>query len=69
MGPSWYWMPMYLKDILIALEKKFLIIMNWKDLILHTGFIGKMEQMDIPADYDELKKLFETIELEAEQAR
>ena len=53
---------MCLKDFLIVLEKKFRIIMNLKGWIHHTGFIGRMSQSDIPADYDALKKLFESIE-------
>ena len=28
-------------------------------MILLTEFFGKMKSMDIPADYDQLKKLFE----------
>ena len=28
MGPSWYWMPMYLKGILQPLEKRFPIFIN-----------------------------------------
>lgn len=62
MGPSWYWMPDVFERFFNCFGKKVsdyyvLIRLNpsyrvyWND-----------EPMDIPADYNELKKLFETIE-------
>jgi len=42
MGPSWYWMPDVFERYFNCLAKKYQIIINWKDWILPTGFIGRI---------------------------
>jgi phytoene desaturase len=42
-GPVFIGCPMCLKDFSISLEKKYPIIINWKDWIHRTVFTGMME--------------------------
>ena len=68
MGPSWYWMPEVFERFFNSFGKK--VSDYYKLDRLDPSYRvywpqapgGKDEPMDIPANYDELKKLFESIE-------
>ena len=62
MGPSWYWMPDVFERYFGCFEKK---VTDYYELVrLNPSYrvYWQEAQMDIPADYVELKKLFESIE-------
>lgn len=62
MGPSWYWMPDVFERFFEQFGKK---VSDYYQLIrLDPSYrvYWKNEAVDVPADYEELKKLFENIE-------
>lgn len=63
MGPSWYWMPDVIEQFFIRFGHRS---EDFYKLILLSPsfriFFGKDEIMDIPADFDELCGLFESVE-------
>ena len=62
MGPSWYWMPDVFERYFGCFEKK---VTDYYELIrLDPSYrvYWQDAKMDIPANYEELKKLFESIE-------
>ena len=62
MGPSWYWMPDVFERFFNCFGKKVSDYYELKRLDPSYRVYWNDEPMDIPADYDELKKLFERIE-------
>lgn len=62
MGPSWYWMPDVFERFFNCFGKKVSDYYELKRLDPSYRVYWNDEPMDIPADYDELKKLFESIE-------
>ena len=61
-GPSWYWMPDVFERYFNCFGKKVTDYYQLKRLDPSYRVYWKDGQMDIPADYQELKKLFETLE-------
>ena len=61
-GPSWYWMPDVFERYFNCFGKKVSDYYQLKRLDPSYRVYWKDGQMDIPADYQELKKLFETLE-------
>ena len=61
-GPSWYWMPDVFERYFNCFGKKVTDYYQLKRLDTSYRIYWKDGQMDIPADYQELKKLFETLE-------
>ena len=63
MGPSWYWMPEVFENFFNAFGKK---ASDFYELIRldpsYRVVFGKDDSMDLPADYQELKDLFNSIE-------
>ena len=63
MGPSWYWMPDVFEDFFNKHNKK---ISDYYDLVkLNPGFSIYYEdqnRLDIPESFEELTKVFESIE-------
>ncbi len=62
MGPSWYWMPDVFERYFNSFDRK---VSDFYELIrLDPSYRVYWEntQMDVPADYGQLKKLFESIE-------
>ena len=62
MGPSWYWMPDVFERYFNCFGKKSSDYYSLKRLDPSYRIFWKDGEMDIPADYDELKKLFESTE-------
>ncbi len=63
MGPSWYWMPDVFDTYFGFFGKKVSDYYKLERLDpSYAVYFGKDHKMDIPADYDELRKLFETYE-------
>ena len=63
MGPSWYWMPDVFEDFYQKFGHTTSDFYNLKRLSpSYRIFWGEGEKDDIPADYDELKALFEGYE-------
>ena len=62
MGPSWYWMPDVFERFFNCFGKKVSDYYKLDRLDPSYRIYWNDEPMDIPADYDELKKLFESIE-------
>ena len=62
MGPSWYWMPDVFERFFNCFGKKVSDYYQLDRLNPSYRVYWNDEPMDIPADYDELKKLFESIE-------
>ena len=63
MGPSWYWMPDVFEHFFNSFGKRFRIITSSKALTLsYRVYWPGNEAMDVPADYEALKHLFESIE-------
>ena len=62
MGPSWYWMPDVFDRFFNSFGKKVSDYYKLDRLDPSYRIYWKDELMDIPADYNELKKLFESIE-------
>ncbi len=62
MGPSWYWMPDVFERYFNSFGKTVADYYGLKRLDPSYRIYGKNEPLDIPADLEELKKLFESIE-------
>lgn len=63
MGPSWYWMPDVFDTYFAFFGKKVSDYYKLERLDpSYAVYFGKDHKMDIPADYGELRKLFETYE-------
>ena len=62
MGPSWYWMPDVFERFFNSFDKKVSDYYTLERLNPSYRVYWNDEPMDIPADYNELKKLFESIE-------
>ncbi len=62
MGPSWYWMPDVFERYFENFGKKTSDYYSLKRLDPSYKIFWEEEEMGIPADYGELKKLFEKIE-------
>jgi len=62
MGPSWYWMPDVFERFFNCFGKKVSDYYKLERLDPSYRVYWNDEPMDIPANYDELKKLFESIE-------
>ena len=62
MGPSWYWMPDVFERYFKCFGKKRSDYYSLKRLDPSYKIFWKDGEMDMPADYDELKNLFENIE-------
>lgn len=61
-GPSWYWMPDVFERFFACFGKKVSDYYTLERLDPSYRVYWTDEPMDIPADYNELKKLFESIE-------
>jgi len=63
MGPSWYWMPNVIETYFKTFEKE---IDNYFDLIRinpsYKIFFSSNKKINIPANYEKLKELFEKLE-------
>ena len=62
MGPSWYWMPDVFEKFFASFGKKVGDYYNLTRLDPSYRVYFQDEVMDVPADYNELKALFEKIE-------
>ena len=63
MGPSWYWMPDVFERFFNAFGKKTTDYYNLVRLNpSYRVFFGENDTVDIPANFNELKELFESIE-------
>ncbi len=62
MGPSWYWMPEVFERFFNCFGKKVSDYYQLKQLDPSYRVYWNDEPMDIPADYEALKKLFESLE-------
>lgn len=62
MGPSWYWMPGVFERYFQCFGKKHSDYYSLKRLNPSYKVFWKEEAIDIPADYEQLKILFEKIE-------
>ena len=62
MGPSWYWMPDVFERFFNCFGKKVSDYYQLKRLDPSYRVYWNDAPMDVPANYDELKKLFESIE-------
>ena len=62
MGPSWYWMPDVFERYFNSFGKKVSDYYELERLDPSYRIYWQEGQSDIPADYNELKKLFESIE-------
>ncbi|MEO7522850.1 MAG: phytoene desaturase family protein [Ferruginibacter sp.] len=62
MGPSWYWMPDVFERYFNSFGKKVSDYYDLKRLDPSYRLYYKDGPLDVPADYDEIKKLFESIE-------
>ncbi len=62
MGPSWYWMPDVFERYFAQFGKKVSDYYSLKRLDPSYRIYWEDDVMDVPADYDALKNLFESIE-------
>lgn len=62
MGPSWYWMPEIFERFFNCFGKKVSDYYNLERLDPSYRIYWPEDSMDIPANYEDLKKLFENIE-------
>ena len=62
MGPSWYWMPDVFERFFHSFNKKVSDYYSLQRLDPSYRVYWENETADIPANYNELKKLFESIE-------
>jgi phytoene desaturase len=62
MGPSWYWMPDVFERFFNCFDKKVSDYYTLHRLDPSYRIYFEHEQFDIPADYEALKELFESIE-------
>ncbi len=65
MGPSWYWMPDVFERYFNSFGKKVADYYSLKRLDPSYSVYYPENKIDIPADYDALKNLFESIEIGA----
>ena len=63
MGPSWYWMPDVFEKFFKDFDKNINDYINLKRLDpSYRVYFSNDEKIDIPADYESLKELFESLE-------
>jgi len=62
MGPSWYWMPEIFEHFFNSFDKKVSDYYTLQRLNPSYRIYWQQNETDIPADYEELKQFFETIE-------
>jgi phytoene desaturase len=62
MGPSWYWMPDVFEHFFAQFDKKTIDYYDLVRLDPSYRVYWENDKIDLPADYFELKKLFENIE-------
>lgn len=62
MGPSWYWMPDIIENFFTDFNKKTSDFFQLVPLNPQFEMVFSDGNMQIPHDYDEMKKLFETTE-------
>jgi phytoene desaturase len=62
MGPSWYWMPDVFERFFSLFNKKVSSFYDLHRLDPSYSVYYPDDKIDIPADYDQLKNLFESIE-------
>tara|TARA_B100000963_G_scaffold178225_1_gene154953 strand:- start:2041 stop:3522 length:1482 start_codon:yes stop_codon:yes gene_type:complete len=63
MGPSWYWMPDVFEKFFKDFDKNINDYINLKRLDpSYRVYFSNDEKIDIPADYESLKQLFESLE-------
>ena len=62
MGPSWYWMPEVFERFFNCFGKTVADYYQLERLDPSYRIYWPHNEMDIPANYDQLKKLFENIE-------
>ena len=62
MGPSWYWMPDVFERYFQCFGKKHTDYYSLKRLDPSYRIYWEDEAIDVPADYEQLRKLFEKIE-------
>ncbi|MDI9363978.1 MAG: phytoene desaturase family protein [Flavobacterium sp.] len=62
MGPSWYWMPDVFERFFAQFGKKVADYYQLKRLDPSYSVYWQNGKMDVPANYDDLKKLFNNIE-------
>lgn len=62
MGPSWYWMPEVFENFFSCFNKKISDYYTLKRLDPSYRIYFEDDAIDVPADYEELKMLFEKIE-------
>jgi phytoene desaturase len=63
MGPSWYWMPDVFEHFFNCFGKKVSDYYQLERLNPSYKIYWQNEEMDIPADYEELNQLFEKVEI------
>jgi phytoene desaturase len=69
MGPSWYWMPDIFENYFARFGKKASDYYTLKRLDpSYSVILSEKDVIDMPADYDQLKSLFESIETGAGDA-
>jgi len=62
MGPSWYWMPEVFEHFFKSFDKKVSDYYTLQRLNPSYRVYWQQDKTDVPADYEILKRLFETIE-------
>jgi phytoene desaturase len=63
MGPSWYWMPEIFEEFFNDFDKKAADFYQLKRLSpSYSVYFGKGDEMLVPANFDELCQLFESLE-------
>ncbi|MEY4627999.1 MAG: phytoene desaturase, partial [Bacteroidota bacterium] len=62
MGPSWYWMPDVFERYFAQFNKKVADYYTLKRLDPSYRIYWNQDAMDVPADYQSLKELFESFE-------
>ena len=62
MGPSWYWMPDVFEKYFSDFDKEIKDYLTLKRLDPSYKVFFQDESIDIPANYEDLKDLFESIE-------
>jgi len=62
MGPSWYWMPDVFERYFAQFNKKVADYYTLKRLDPSYRIYWNQDAMDVPADYQSLKELFESLE-------
>lgn len=63
MGPSWYWMPEVFEEFFNDFGHKAADFYHLERLApSYTIYFGKNDRLDVPADFEELKATFESLE-------